>query len=603
MTNSELNEFIENYVENNKTNSAIMLSAPWGTGKSYYIQNELIPFLESKEGKKIKCIVVSLYGLKDVNEISKSIFFEAKASFLNRKNSGIASGKIIGKAILKGVTNLFGIDLNMSEDDLNQLYNSIDLSNKLIILEDLERASINIIEILGYVNNLVEQDGVKVLLVANEAEILKYNEVPSNGNKEKQKKLTEDSLLYLKTKEKSISDTIKFYSSNTKAIDNILTSFKNPYFDQLLDNKDKLLGDSTISIEIEKEIMSSKKIMNRNLRSVIFACQKTVDMLNKIDFNPNQNFIKSILLSNIAFSLKKKNDDSIRWMEGGNTSSELGTYKYPLYKFSYDYICNQYLDLNALKNANIEYCKCEEFEKNQIEIAKYLNVIYFYHVETEQKVLEAQKYIIDKLKTTNMIPFREYGKLANYFIAIKHTLKCNQLTKQFKEAVINNLEKNDLNSPDSLGFYSGMVLESEDSYKEFKEFKNQMLSNIRDSTNVFLSFDYSVEKLETFCEEVCKQKNSFLGKRCFAKNINNEKLIELLRTCTAKQIASIREIYLCVYSFSNIGDYFQDDKDSINDLRRKVYKLSLNENAGYDRIQLKQLKVFVDELQDIEDRL
>ena len=39
-----------------------MLTAPWGTGKSYYIQNELIPFLDnyqdqentSKENKQEK---------------------------------------------------------------------------------------------------------------------------------------------------------------------------------------------------------------------------------------------------------------------------------------------------------------------------------------------------------------------------------------------------------------------------------------------------------------------------------------------------------------------------------------------------------------------
>ena len=40
------------------------------------------------------------------------------------------------------------------------------------IPEDLERSSIDIIEVLGFVNNLVEQDGVKVLLVANEEEII-----------------------------------------------------------------------------------------------------------------------------------------------------------------------------------------------------------------------------------------------------------------------------------------------------------------------------------------------------------------------------------------------------------------------------------------------
>ena len=600
MTNSELNEFIGNYIENNKTNSAIMLSAPWGTGKSYYIQKELIPFLESKEGKKIKCIVVSLYGLKDVDEISKIIFFETKASILNKKNSGIASGKIIGKAILKGVTNFFGIDLNVSKNDLKQLYKSIDLSNKLIILEDLERASINIIEILGYVNNLVGQDGVKVLLVANESEILKYNEVPSNENAEGQKKLTENSL-YLKIKEKTISDTIQFYSSNVKAIDNILTSFNNSYFQQLLNNKDKSLGNSTISIEIEKEIMSSREIMNRNLRSVIFACQKTVDILNKIDFAPNQNFIKSILLSNIAFSLKKKNNDSIRWIGEESTSSELGICKYPLYKFSYDYICNQYFDLNVLKKANTEYCKHEEFEKNQTEIAKYLNVIYSYYVETEKKVLEAQNYIIDKLKTPNMIPFSEYGKLASYFIAIKDTLDCNDLTEQFKKAIINNLEKSDLESPDSLGFCFGIIWESKNSYEEYKEFKSQMISKISDGNNVFISFDYSVKNLDIFCEKIYKQKDTFVEKRCFAKNINNDKLIELLKICTSKQINDIREIYLSVYSFSNINEFFQDDKDYIKDLKGKVNDLS--KSVGYDKIQIKQLKYFVDNLQNIENRL
>ncbi len=83
MTIEELNEFVLHYIEKDKTQSAIMLSAPWGTGKSYYINNSLIPFLEQKESRK--CIVVSLYGLKDIKEISKSIFLESKVKLLNKK--------------------------------------------------------------------------------------------------------------------------------------------------------------------------------------------------------------------------------------------------------------------------------------------------------------------------------------------------------------------------------------------------------------------------------------------------------------------------------------------------------------------------------------
>ena len=77
------------------------------------------------------------------------------------------AGKLATKTILKGVTSFLGIDLSHSDEDMQKLFESIDLSGKLIILEDLERSGIDILEVLGYVNNLVEQDGVKVLLVAN----------------------------------------------------------------------------------------------------------------------------------------------------------------------------------------------------------------------------------------------------------------------------------------------------------------------------------------------------------------------------------------------------------------------------------------------------
>ena len=85
----------------------------------------------------------------------------------------VNAGILVGKTILKGVAGFFGIDLSKDEKSLQKLYESINLDGKLIVLEDLERCSIDIIELLGFVNNLVEQDGVKVLLVANEDEFIK----------------------------------------------------------------------------------------------------------------------------------------------------------------------------------------------------------------------------------------------------------------------------------------------------------------------------------------------------------------------------------------------------------------------------------------------
>ena len=76
MTVTELNNYIKHYLEEDKTNTAIMLTGEWGSGKTYYIENELIPFLQ--DDKKNKCVVISLYGLEDISEISKSIYMELR---------------------------------------------------------------------------------------------------------------------------------------------------------------------------------------------------------------------------------------------------------------------------------------------------------------------------------------------------------------------------------------------------------------------------------------------------------------------------------------------------------------------------------------------
>ena len=101
MTTNELNEYIKHYLEKDKTHSAIMLTAPWGTGKSYYIQNKLIPFIDSDDEKR--CIVVSLYGLKDLHEISKSIYMEMRAKAFTKKSENLSTCKLIGKTIIKGI--------------------------------------------------------------------------------------------------------------------------------------------------------------------------------------------------------------------------------------------------------------------------------------------------------------------------------------------------------------------------------------------------------------------------------------------------------------------------------------------------------------------
>ena len=214
MTTDEYNSYIKNYLENDKTQSAIMLTAPWGTGKSYYIRNDLSRFLEEN---KLSYAVVSAYGLSSIADINKELFLEIKFQKTKRQckwlatfGKTIATGAVgIGKTLLKNIAHI-DIDFDLSEPNYKKLYDLVNLKDKLIIFEDIERSSVDIIEFLGYVNSLVEQDGVKVLLVANEQEFLKTtdsdSQLSNQRDKNKEPSYTPRSIEYLRKKEKSISE-------------------------------------------------------------------------------------------------------------------------------------------------------------------------------------------------------------------------------------------------------------------------------------------------------------------------------------------------------------------------------------------------------------
>ena len=175
MTYQELNQYILHYLTEDKTKSTIMLTGPWGTGKSYYIQNELKPFLEKKENGGHSCVIVSLYGLKDTAEISKSIYLGTRMKFLTAASENSTTVTFAGETIIKGIAGAFGVDLSVSERSLKRLYASVNLTGKLVILEDLERSGIDILEVLGYVNNLVSKMGSRFFLSQMRKRLLNTN--------------------------------------------------------------------------------------------------------------------------------------------------------------------------------------------------------------------------------------------------------------------------------------------------------------------------------------------------------------------------------------------------------------------------------------------
>lgn len=595
MNTEELNKHIKNYLENDKTNSAIMLTGAWGSGKSYYVKNELVPYID--KDNQGKCVIVSLYGIKNLEDISKSIYLEIRAKAINKNSEKLSVGKLVAKTIIKGFAGYFGVDLSMSEEDLQKLYNSIDLTGKLIILEDLERCKIEIIELLGFVNNLVEQDGVKVLLVANEEEIIQYEDKKvkdTNGKTKKESAYTEKAKDYLRKKEKTVSDTLIFEPTQEIALKNII----NLHFEKDLSNA--LTEDECIADIVN--VLSTVK--SNNLRSVMFACQKTSDLIKLYEKPLDVNFIKFLLCSNIAFSCRIKNGEDCTWKDKETSPAALGTAIFPLYKVCYDFIKNQSFIKLLLEQAEQGYLKRKKIEAGQTEFNRLFAVLRNYYSRTEEEVSNAIIQIKELLKKNEGVEYTQYAVLANYLIAVRDCVDNTSDIEECKTLMLQNIRGigNTEDIESEILYHSGIQLEDPKDNQELVDFKKKLIEEINFKKKEVFVFDYSIESIREFIDYVQKNRSEYINEGGFANNIPIPKFIETLKICNADLIMKTRSVFLSVYSSANIKDFLANDKDTLEVLRDQIQKLK-DTYGGFDKIQKKQLKWFISNLVDIINKL
>ncbi|MCT7546921.1 KAP family NTPase [Aliarcobacter butzleri] len=207
MQNKHIKEFLNYYIGLPNPQYAVFLKGKWGSGKTHFI-NE---YKEHLKTNKHKYIYLSLYGVTSYDKIETK-FLEAIYPRLYNKKT-IFAGKI-AKQLLKGTLK---IDLDGDErDDGNASvkipdFKPEDLLNTkdyILIFDDLERCSINIINLLGYINFFVEHQSYKVILIANEEELEKTEK-------------------YTQIKEKLVGKTFEFISNANLAYESFLTELKN----------------------------------------------------------------------------------------------------------------------------------------------------------------------------------------------------------------------------------------------------------------------------------------------------------------------------------------------------------------------------------------
>ena len=191
-------EEIENYIEEQDQNGALLVTGKWGSGKTYLIRQ-----IEKKLNQEPKNLmaVVSLFGIEDTNTLTKKVkeavvyaqtFNKAEKSGKGHIAKGVNIAKQLSekaaafgelfdfgkiKKIAKSANMLLSIDIHDFLPIEKEVYCIVageeqPVKKKLVLVfDDFERCKIGVIDLLGIINTYVEDKRIKTIVIASEDNI------------------------------------------------------------------------------------------------------------------------------------------------------------------------------------------------------------------------------------------------------------------------------------------------------------------------------------------------------------------------------------------------------------------------------------------------
>ena len=327
MNLEELVESILDYVRADYTDYAIMINGEWGSGKTYFWNHKIKDKIESLQlnGKKYTTIYMSLYGISNLEEISKKIFIETtqlmdknlKKYMDSHHQTNIPEYAKTGL----DMANVFGVSKNGDKIDYERFFSTDD---KVLCFDDLERANVDVVDILGYINNFVEHDHIKTIIICNEKELAtkfkssnlemktfiatylldkqgdlnKTDKPMVEKIREKIEYVFDKANDYERIKEKLIGETFEYAPKFNYIINGFLMRYEN--------NKDliRFLRENQNLI-----IATFNKSGTRNLRILKHALNdfsKVFENVNRLYPNTNLRVLQTMLIFTIAVSFEIK---------------------------------------------------------------------------------------------------------------------------------------------------------------------------------------------------------------------------------------------------------------------------------------------------------
>lgn len=285
-SNEKLSVFLQYYLHLEVAPEyAVLLRGNWGAGKTWFAKQELDKF-KTNGGNYL---YVSLYGVSSFDGIEDEFFRQLHPVLASKQM------KLMGKLFKGAIKATIKVDLDndgrgddsvsIRAPDLNLPDYLKDTSKFVLVFDDLERCTIDICSLLGYINQFVEHGGQKVLLIANEDEIITRD-----------KKNEQTLAAYGRIKEKLIGKTFEVQPDTDAAIEAFLSKIeKGPAKTALIENVQS----------IKKLYLSSKYLNLRYLRQALLDLERMLEAIQG-RFLANRELISHLIQLYLIFSFETK---------------------------------------------------------------------------------------------------------------------------------------------------------------------------------------------------------------------------------------------------------------------------------------------------------
>ncbi|PEO20182.1 P-loop NTPase fold protein [Bacillus wiedmannii] len=272
--NQSIVESIKDYIKQNGTNYALVLNGTWGSGKTYFWKKYLmdeIKEISNTDNEKYEPVYISLYGLASIMDIEKKLLLNL---CLNKNKMKIFDNpKVVkwGSAVLSGLKDLefMGMSAKSFNPTEIEIQDIMSLNKIVFCFDDLERSSIDISDVLGYINKLVEHGEAKVIIIANEDEMA-------------------DPETYNKIKEKVIGRTLLYSPNHTEVVKLLIDTVENEECRRVLSDNVNL---------IDEVFLSSSTNNIRILKQIIMDFEMTYSKIQESYTGINEQIITNVLHS------------------------------------------------------------------------------------------------------------------------------------------------------------------------------------------------------------------------------------------------------------------------------------------------------------------